>query len=95
MTASTQRIGIDFGTANTVVARWDGGRAEPVALPGYDVVREPVPGLLQRVVPSVIGYRESGARLSAVLGAGALSLPPDAGTVFRSMKSHQIGRAHV
>ncbi|WP_238014296.1 Hsp70 family protein [Dactylosporangium sp. AC04546] len=88
----TERIGIDFGTANTVVARWDDGRAEPVALPGYDVVREPVPGLLQRVVPSVIGYREVGARLSAVLGAGALTLPPDAGTVFRSMKSHLSGR---
>ncbi|GAA3455567.1 Hsp70 family protein [Dactylosporangium matsuzakiense] len=91
----TARIGIDFGTANTVVAGWDaaGQRAEPIPLPGYDVVREPVPGLLQRVVPSVVGYRiGADGRVTTALGAGGLTDPGPGGTVFRSMKSNLSGR---
>ncbi|MFI5914130.1 Hsp70 family protein [Dactylosporangium sp. NPDC051541] len=91
----TTRIGIDFGTANTVVAGWDaaGQRAEPIPLPGYDVVREPVPGLLQRVVPSVVGYRIGpDGRVGTALGAGGLTDPGPGGTVFRSMKANLAGR---
>jgi hypothetical protein len=58
----TARIGIDFGTANTVVARWDDGlaRGEPVPLDGVDLTREAGRGVSQRVIPSLIAYRHGG-----------------------------------
>lgn len=54
----TARIGVDFGTANTVVARWDeaAGRGEPVPLDGIDLVGEAGAGVTQRVIPSLIAY---------------------------------------
>ncbi|MEV6109303.1 Hsp70 family protein [Streptomyces sp. NPDC051940] len=61
----TERIGLDFGTANTVVARWDpaAGAAVPLGLGAVERVRE-AGGVLQRVVPSLIAYDGgSGRRL--------------------------------
>ena len=58
----TVRIGIDFGAANTVVARWNenSGRGEPVPLDGIDLIREAGEGVTQRVVPSLIAYTDGG-----------------------------------
>ncbi|MBT8225298.1 MAG: Hsp70 family protein [Dactylosporangium sp.] len=52
------RIGIDFGTANTVVARWDDvlNRGEPIDLGALDLLRPGAAGVTQRVVPSRISY---------------------------------------
>jgi molecular chaperone DnaK (HSP70) len=93
----TARIGIDFGTANTVVARWDEarGRGEPVPLDGVDLTRSAGRGVRQRVVPSLVAYSHSGAR--RWLGAQVAQRPellndPDV-TVFQSTKSNVTGRA--
>ena len=90
-----ERIGLDFGTANTVVARWDEtlGRGEPVPLEGVDLLREGAHGVLQRVVPSLLAYDATGER--RWLGAQVtpeLAARPDV-TVFRSTKSNLTGRA--
>jgi molecular chaperone DnaK (HSP70) len=93
----TARIGIDFGTANTVVARWDAarGRGEPVPLDGVDLSRSAGSGIRQRVVPSLVAYSHTGGR--RWLGAQVLERPellsdPDV-TVFQSTKSNVTGRA--
>jgi molecular chaperone DnaK (HSP70) len=89
----TARIGIDFGTANTVVARWDAarGRGEPVPLDGVDVTRPAGDGVHQRVVPSLVAYSNTGTR--RWLGAQVTNLltDPDV-TVFQSTKSNVTGR---
>jgi molecular chaperone DnaK (HSP70) len=93
----TARIGIDFGTANTVVARWDEtrGRGEPVPLDGIDLTRPAGAGVRQRVVPSLVAYHHS--RPQRWLGAQVAERPelltdPDV-TVFQSTKSNVTGRA--
>lgn len=90
----TARIGIDFGTANTVVARWDEarGRGEPVPLDGVDVSRPAGGGVRQRVVPSLVAYSNTGQQ--RWLGAQVTDLltDPDV-TVFQSTKTNVTGRA--
>jgi molecular chaperone DnaK (HSP70) len=93
----TARIGIDFGTANTVVARWDEarGRGEPVPLDGVDLSRPAGEGVRQRVVPSLVAFSHSGSR--RWLGAQVIERPelwddPDV-TVFQSTKTNVTGRA--
>ncbi|HEX6358153.1 Hsp70 family protein [Actinophytocola sp.] len=89
----TARIGIDFGTANTVVARWDEarGRGEPVPLDGIDLTRSGG-GVRQRVVPSLLAYSNTGTQ--RWLGAQVVDrfADPDV-TVFQSTKSNVTGRA--
>ncbi|NUP30237.1 MAG: Hsp70 family protein, partial [Streptomycetaceae bacterium] len=90
------RIGIDFGTANTVVAGWDPehGRGVPIPLPGLDVLREAGPGPTQRVVPSLIAYADDGG--TRRLGAQVTpELADTAGVaVFASTKSNVSGQAY-
>jgi molecular chaperone DnaK (HSP70) len=92
----TTRIGIDFGTANTVVARWDEARSvgEPIPLDGVDLDRAADVGVRQRVVPSLLAYSHADDR--RWLGAQVLTQPelltrPDV-TVFQSTKSAVTGR---
>lgn len=88
----TDRLGIDFGTANTVVARWNDttGTGEAIPLSGVEIVREA--GALQRVVPSLIAYscvddrRWLGAQVTPALRAD-----PEV-AVFRSTKTAITGR---
>jgi molecular chaperone DnaK (HSP70) len=93
----TTRIGVDFGTANTVVARWDDalGRGEPVPLEGIDLVRKAGAGVAQRVVPSLIAYGADGTRRwigSQVTTRQELLDDPAVG-VFQATKSNLTGRA--
>jgi molecular chaperone DnaK (HSP70) len=93
----TARIGIDFGTANTVVARWDEarGRGEPVPLDGVDLTRAAGSGVRQRVVPSLVAYSHTDGRRwvgAQVLDRPQLRSDPDV-TVFQSTKSNVTGRA--
>lgn len=92
----TARIGIDFGTANTVVAQWDAalGRGEPVPLDGVDLVREAQEGVRERVVPSLVAFshRDDRRWLGAqVVERTELFTDPDV-TVFQSTKSAVTGR---
>lgn len=93
----TDRIGIDFGTANTVAARWNeiAGRGEPVPLDGIDLVRDAGTGVGQRVIPSLIAYSHEGGR--RWLGAQVATRPEllaDPGvSVFQATKSNVTGRA--
>lgn len=92
----TERIGVDFGTANTVVARWDEGqdRGESIPLDGIDLVRETGQGVTQRVVPSLLAYGHAGDRRwlgVQVMDGSDLRLRGDV-TVFESTKSQVIGR---
>jgi molecular chaperone DnaK (HSP70) len=89
----TERIGIDFGAANTVVARWDAdaGRGEPVPLDGIDMTREAGEGVTQRVVPSLIAFSHDSAQ--RWVGARAAPLLTDPGvSVFQSAKAAVTGR---
>jgi len=88
----TVRIGIDFGTANTVVARWVEhlGRGEPVSLDGVDLVRPGHLGVDQRVIPSLVAYSPSHDR--RWLGAQVLGLTDPDVAVFQSTKSNVTGR---
>jgi molecular chaperone DnaK len=93
----TARIGVDFGTANTVVARWDEarGRGEPVPLDGLDVVRPAQGGVLQRVIPSLIAYCHGTAQRwlgAQVVGRPELADDP-AISVFQATKSVITRRA--
>jgi molecular chaperone DnaK (HSP70) len=93
----TVRIGIDFGAANTVVARWDDalGRGEPVPIAGIDLSRPAGEGVTQRVIPSLIAYSHDGDR--RWVGAQVTSRPElladRAVSVFQSSKSNVTGRA--
>ncbi|TYB45424.1 Hsp70 family protein [Actinomadura chibensis] len=91
------RLGIDFGTSNTVVAAWDEatGQATTLHIPDYGRYfgggnggGEPVP-----VVPSVIHYAEGGRRLvgDQVLAANLY----DAAGTFRWMKRYIANRSPV
>lgn len=90
----TTRIGIDFGTANTVVAGWNQAldRGEPIPLPGLDLAREGSRGIDQRVIPSRIAY--SVTRPQPWVGAQVTpDLDDDPDTeVFQSTKSTITGR---
>lgn len=93
----TARIGIDFGTANTVVARWDEalGRGEPVPLDGVDLTRPVGSGVRQRVVPSLVAYSHTGNQRwvgAQVAERPELLTDPNV-TVFQSTKSNVTGRA--
>jgi molecular chaperone DnaK (HSP70) len=92
----TVRIGIDFGAANTVVARWDENRGTgvPVPLDGIDLSRAAGDGVTQRVIPSLIAYSHQGTRRwvgAQVSESGLLADPGVA--VFQSSKSAVTGRA--
>jgi molecular chaperone DnaK (HSP70) len=92
----TVRIGIDFGAANTVVARWDERlrRGEPVPLDGIDLSREGAAGVSQRVIPSLIAFSHDGERRWVGAQAARPELLADpAVTVFQSSKSAVTGRA--
>ncbi|GHJ38677.1 Hsp70 family protein [Streptomyces sp. TS71-3] len=99
----TTRIGLDFGTANTVVAGWDPelGRGVPIPLPGIDVLRDAGAGPTQRVVPSLIAYTGDGdgdgdggvhRRIGAQVTPELAETPGVA--VFASTKSNVSGRAY-
>jgi len=88
------RIGIDFGTANTVVARWDEAldRGEPIDLGGLDLLRPGAAGVMQRVVPSVIAYASTdGERVAGARVTPEMFTDPGF-AVFRSTKSVITGR---
>jgi molecular chaperone DnaK (HSP70) len=89
----TVRIGIDFGTANTVVARWVEhlGRGEPISLDGVDLVRPGHRGVGQRVIPSLVAYSPRDDR--RWLGAQVLGLTDPDVAVFQSTKSNVTGRS--
>jgi molecular chaperone DnaK (HSP70) len=92
----TVRIGIDFGAANTVVARWDErlGRGEPVPMDGIDLSRETAAGVTQRVIPSLIAFSHHGDQRWVGAQAARPELLADPGvTVFSSAKSNVTGRA--
>lgn len=93
----TVRIGIDFGAANTVVARWDEGlgRGEAVPLDGIDLSREAADGVSQRVIPSLIAFRHGAdQRWVGAQVANRPELLTDPGvSVFQSSKSNVTGRA--
>ncbi|XRQ12088.1 Hsp70 family protein [Actinomadura welshii] len=90
----TTRIGIDFGTANTVVAGWDHAldRGSPIPLPGLDLTRDGGRGVDQRVVPSRIAFSAADERR----WVGAQVTPAMTGDpgieVFQSAKSAVTGR---
>lgn len=88
----TTRIGIDFGTANTVVAEWNEslGRGEPIPLSGLDLMRDGAVGVTQRVIPSLIMFDADGPKIGAQVAAEA-DLADDP-RVFRSTKSVISGR---
>jgi molecular chaperone DnaK (HSP70) len=93
-----RRIGVDFGTANTVVAEWDDGTSSGRALElgALDVVRPSRRGLSQRVIPSLIRYELDDATLRTRLGAQVLSEPESEtgpSLTFRNTKSQVSGRA--
>jgi hypothetical protein len=51
------RIGIDFGTSNTVVAVWNGFVAEPLFVPDYGRMATPAPNIEPTPsIPSLIHY---------------------------------------
>lgn len=91
----TTRIGIDFGTANTVVAGWDHdmNRGSPIPLPGLDLSREGGSGVDQRVVPSRIAFSAAGERrwIGAQVTPDVVGDPDT--VVFQSAKSAVTGRA--
>jgi molecular chaperone DnaK (HSP70) len=93
----TTRIGVDFGTANTVVAGWDRAldRGQPIPLEGLDLLRDGAGDVRQRVIPSLIAFSAEGDRRwtgAAVVRDPAL-LHHSEIAVFQSTKSSVTGRA--
>jgi molecular chaperone DnaK (HSP70) len=91
----TTRLGIDFGTANTVVAWWNEAtdQGEPIPLEGVDVLQEAGRGVTQRVVPSLVAYEHGGSRRwlgAQVTGHPELRSRSDV-TVFEHTKSNVTG----
>ncbi|MFI9549597.1 Hsp70 family protein [Streptomyces sp. NPDC052016] len=93
----TTRIGIDFGTANTVVAGWDHtlDRGEPIPLEGLDLLRDGSGGVSQRVIPSLIAFAADGRRrwTGAAVARDAALLDDPAVAVFQSTKSSVTGQS--
>jgi molecular chaperone DnaK (HSP70) len=51
------RIGLDFGTSNTVVALWNGFAAEPILIPDYGRMATPAPNIEPTPsIPSLVHY---------------------------------------
>ena len=91
----TRRIGIDFGTANTVVAEWDDNLDAGVPLPlgAISMNREGREGVTQLVIPSLLGYRESDSGdLERHVGAEVLAFQGQGLSIFRNTKSRVSGR---
>lgn len=88
------RIGIDFGTANTVVARWDSAldRGEPIILDGLDLLRSASAGINQRVVPSRIAYAVDSQATAVGAKVTEEMFTDPRYVVFRSTKSVITGR---
>lgn len=93
----TVRIGIDFGAANTVVARWDSalGQGAPVPMDGIDLLREGTSGVTQRVIPSLVAFSHGGDQrwVGAQVATRPELLADDGVSVFQSSKSQVTGRA--
>jgi len=89
------RLGVDFGTANTVVCYWNEtiDAAEVLRIPGLDRERAGATGLSQFVIPSVSAYnklREEPPRFGAQVPRGADS--DREWQVFRYTKSVAMNR---
>jgi molecular chaperone DnaK (HSP70) len=89
------RLGVDFGTANTVVCYWNEtiDSAEVLRIPGLDRERVGATGLSQFVIPSVSAYnklREEPPRFGAQVPPGADCNPE--WQVFRYTKSVAMNR---
>ena len=88
----TGRLGIDFGTSNTVIAAWDSaaGEAQPLSIP--ELARPFVyEGETVPVVPSLITYQPDGATWigNQVIERGLA----DSETTFRWMKRYISARS--
>lgn len=89
------RLGVDFGTANTVVCFWNEtiDAAEVLRIPGLDRERVGASGLTQFVIPSVSAYnrlREEPPRFGAQVPSGIDNDPE--WQVFRYTKSVAMNR---
>ena len=51
-----ERYAVDFGTSNTVVARWNFAREEPQTM-SFPAITAPGSGAMPPVTPSVLYYR--------------------------------------
>lgn len=91
----TRRIGIDFGTANTVVAEWNENLevGVPLDLGSICLEREGREGISQRVIPSLVGYlNEGGNELQRLIGAEVVHFSGERLSIFRNTKSKVSGR---
>ncbi len=86
------RLGIDFGTSNTVIAVWDAltGEGKPLLIPDYSQLY-PQPGETVAVIPSLIHYLPDGRRWigAQVLQQNLLQSPH----TFRWMKRYIAQRS--
>lgn len=91
----TRRIGIDFGTANTVVAEWDDKEdaGAPLHLGAISMEREGRRGVGQLVIPSLIGYMSNDeGDFDRLIGAEVLAFKGEGLSIFRNTKSKVSGR---
>ena len=51
-----ERYAVDFGTSNTVVARWNFAREEPQTM-SFPAITAPAVGEMPPVIPSILYYR--------------------------------------
>ena len=54
-----ERYAVDFGTSNTVVARWNFAKEEPQTM-SFPAITAPGSGAMPPVTPSVLYYRGGG-----------------------------------
>jgi molecular chaperone DnaK (HSP70) len=89
------RLGLDFGTSNTVVALWDEARREgvPVHVPDYGRLYPQEDGERISVVPSLIHYTADGRRWigNQVLERNLYEAP----ATFRWMKRYIANRSPI